>query len=227
MLIKCPSCSLSHNTEDHPGAFEILCSCGYSILVPDEAKLSEPVIAEISPSTPIAMEVEDENNKIAFPSDENVNLVPEIVIEESFELTPPEQLPQEMPYDPYEVQQQNVVSLANEVQEQETETNHELDTKSFQNIVDRSVASHMGQWVGNKFRLKAKVQPSQLVILKKQCLKLLDDQAWLYNEVKKSGIDIQVLEENFDISEVPEILALEIYLIILELGGECQIEVIS
>jgi len=39
----CPSCGAKHRTEDYPGAFEILCACGYSILVPDVQAFDAPL----------------------------------------------------------------------------------------------------------------------------------------------------------------------------------------
>src|SRR5687768_14620966 len=102
MDLSCPSCGVVHRTEDYPGAFEIQCSCGYSILVPDEQALAEPAldVPSYDPSIPTAMEEEDA--QMTIPAED---LSPSEAIESlpgSNEMTPPDQLPEGMVYDPFE-----------------------------------------------------------------------------------------------------------------------------
>jgi len=113
MEINCPSCSAKHRSEDYPNAFDIQCSCGYLILVPDEEALSAPQDsldrfspayepADGSASVPTSMEEEDSQLKISASE----LLSPSQMIENSpgsNEMTPPDQLPEEMVYDPFEL----------------------------------------------------------------------------------------------------------------------------
>jgi hypothetical protein len=97
MELVCPSCATRHRTEEHPNAFEIACVCGYSILVPDEAALARPVDPDGFESVPSAME---EGDAIPFtPAGMDPRSAPE-----ASSMTPPEELPREMAYDPFELQ---------------------------------------------------------------------------------------------------------------------------
>lgn len=116
MELRCPSCGNAHNTEDYPGAFEIQCSCGYSILVPDEQSLSANIPVDEThgfKDAPMAFDSEEEANKISVEPDEN--LVQEEVSDQqdhisSLGMTDPEELPEEMPYDPFELNAQEEVT---------------------------------------------------------------------------------------------------------------------
>lgn len=110
MELKCPSCGTAHQSDDYPGAFEIQCSCGYSILVPDEDALNAPPPEAEVPNyddSPMAQSEYDEAHKIPLNEDDEISAV--ITVEEtqnlsSLSMTDPEKLPDEMPYDPFEVQ---------------------------------------------------------------------------------------------------------------------------
>jgi hypothetical protein len=123
MELTCPSCSSKHRTEDYPGAFEIQCACGYSILVPDEASLFAPPpeqVEDLGPlpdfdGAPMAQEHYNDNAKVSLASDDENPLNVELMAAQaqdggqafsSLNLTAPEDLPAGMPYDPFELQNQ-------------------------------------------------------------------------------------------------------------------------
>lgn len=98
MELTCPSCGTKHRTEDYPGAFDIQCVCGYSILVPDVFAFQEgpaPGFITRSPTseeeseTPLRLDL---GNSVALQDKEPL-------------FTAPEDLPREMPYDPFEIPQ--------------------------------------------------------------------------------------------------------------------------
>ena len=108
MLISCPSCGVQYKSEDYGNDFEIQCSCGYALLLPDLEAFSKPqpntqyansppsALAESDPaellnpsSTPDA--AKDSANQIVHP------------LQGSLEMTPAEQLPEGMIYDPFEL----------------------------------------------------------------------------------------------------------------------------
>lgn len=117
MELACPSCSSKHKTEDYPGAFEIQCSCGYSILVPDEAALAAESDSEVDNSNgpppsfddpPMAMD-ELQDSQFALAGDESSENQEQVEGVESFSslnLSDPKDLPDDMPYDPFELQDQ-------------------------------------------------------------------------------------------------------------------------
>lgn len=109
MELRCPSCGNAHNTDDYPGAFEIQCSCGYSILVPDEQSLSENIPIDDThgfTDAPMAIDSEEDANRISVeadvdPADPDSSGQSSHV--SSLGMTDPEELPEEMPYDPFEL----------------------------------------------------------------------------------------------------------------------------
>lgn len=109
MELRCPACGNAHNTEDYPGAFEIQCSCGYSILVPDEQSLSENIPVDDThgfKDAPMAFDSEEEANRISVEADtesSNGESSHEGSHVSSLGMTDPEELPEEMPYDPFEL----------------------------------------------------------------------------------------------------------------------------
>lgn len=111
MIITCPSCQKTHNTEMHKGAFEIECDCGYSILIPDEAALSAVSTPNESPgfqAPPIALDEEDEKLSIDLNDNTSINEVdaeqenPFAPFDGAVDMTPENELPTGMIYDPDE-----------------------------------------------------------------------------------------------------------------------------
>lgn len=105
MELSCPSCGAKHNTDDFSDAFEVQCACGYSILVPDLSGVDEVGDSQVSgrfSSSPAALDSEDEQLQVSLDS---VALDSESPMAHTLseEMTPPEALPSEMPYDPFEL----------------------------------------------------------------------------------------------------------------------------
>jgi hypothetical protein len=108
MELRCPSCGNKHQSEDYPEAFEIQCSCGYSLLVPEIASEIQlaPQESQGFASAPGAVEAQDDAMKITMPNfvgEDPLLNIPKV----DNALTPPEDLPEEMPYDPFELGQQS------------------------------------------------------------------------------------------------------------------------
>src|SRR4051812_22049811 len=98
MELVCPSCGVKHRTEDHAGAFEILCVCGYSILVPDEEAMA---LAVPEPSRLMPIPFEEAAEGLPPPAaPASAESAPQ-----SLDMTPSEQLPPGMVYDPFELSQ--------------------------------------------------------------------------------------------------------------------------
>lgn len=93
MELTCPSCGTKHRTEDYPGAFDIQCVCGYSILVPDVEAFHEGPSPGFVSRSPLSQE--DSETSIKLDSSSFLMNEPTY--------TPSEDLPAEMPYDPFEI----------------------------------------------------------------------------------------------------------------------------
>ncbi|MBS1985580.1 MAG: hypothetical protein JST16_15560 [Bdellovibrionales bacterium] len=244
MELSCPSCGVKHRTEDHRGAFEILCVCGYSILIPDEAALAEPV-AEEAPSSPISMDAEDAALAVQPPLQQSD-------APQALEMTPPDQLPSEMVYDPFELNPPPppTESIPSPPMDHQSEgysggeataagTEMSFDAPPIaeappapeaaptpsQKLVERVQAASMGRLLGQSFDLKcSELSRDALVEVSKRCLRLMKDRPWLENELRSRGIDLETLADRPTLTDVPEIIALEIYLTCFELGGVCDLQ---
>ena len=251
MELSCPSCGAKHRTEDHPGAFEILCVCGYSLLVPDEKSFA-PVEPDPPPRTPTAMDAEDAALAVSPPPAEEVP--------SPLEMTPPDQLPEGMVYDPFELQQQQVAAPStdalpqafelpadafnpdpaagaspsgfesiqpSEASPQATEapkTAPAATPPPGQSLVERVQLASMGHLLGHSFDISCEgLNRENLVLLAKRCSELTKRRPWLETELKKRNIELENLPENPSLKGVPEPVALEIYLTCFELGGTCSI----
>jgi hypothetical protein len=251
MEIACPSCASKHRTEDYPGAFEIQCACGYSILVPDEDALasSETVHGEEAPppsfdDAPMALEEKDDAGKITLAPDEDDPMNPDALVAHhqssdaafsALDLTPPEELPQDMPYDPFELQTQWAEndSPANEKQTPEiqepnnapSETDpdaKDLDAQKpseaakstqAQNIVDRIQMASIGYLHGPLFNISIKELPlSGQKSLKTHLQKFLDEHIFLREHLPKEYSDPSDMIQKGTFESAPELLAVEIYL---------------
>ncbi|MBP7843390.1 MAG: hypothetical protein KA116_01125, partial [Proteobacteria bacterium] len=130
MELRCPSCGNKHMTEDYPEAFEIQCSCGYSLLVPEMASeiLSPGLESGAFASLPGAIEAQDEAAKISIDKELMDPLMNIPKVDDS--LTPPEELPNEMPYDPFELQQSQANSSIEENLLEESSAETDAVTKA-------------------------------------------------------------------------------------------------
>ncbi len=267
MELNCPSCARKHRTEDHPGAFEVNCVCGYSILVPDELAInaqtqeSEASAASMS-AAPLSMDAQDASLSIPLPQDDQNLTQTQLPTSINEQLTPPDQLPPEMPYDPYElskISQNNNESDQNfeainvphssaDVQPEspfiespQNSINEELSQAPYreeapsnfgeikaQTIVDRSLAASVGQLLGANYKIKIeKLDSARLKELSETCRQFISRRPWLEAELRKRKFETKQLETNAEFDNLPEVVALEIYLRSLQLGGNCHYERLS
>jgi hypothetical protein len=260
--IKCPSCANEHDLNDYPGAFEIPCSCGYSILVPDVNAFLERDEGEetrFENRVPTSMEAEDEAEKIKiepkFEADLAFEVSPEMeneALKGSAALTPSEKLPAEMAYDPFEVE--NLGSPDAETQEEinssdsmenreessgqteylkisessETSTHPEPTQTVLENIVLRNQLGSFGQLLGPDYKISIEGLSRELKVeLIHKTEELLSERPWLDEEIRKRKIRIDSLVEVDELSAVPEILCVEVYLNVLELGGTAKVSLVE
>jgi hypothetical protein len=232
MELSCPSCGSKHRTEDYLGAFEIQCACGYSILVPDEASLLPKPEEDLSPppsfdDAPMAMEHHDENAKVALANtNSEISLDPDLIAAQAqdtsqgfsaLDLTPPEQLPDGMPYDPFELQTQwkdeAVPDPINNESPSPPPAPPPRPQVEAQDIVNRIQMASIGYMHGALFDLElAEMPDSQIRKLAEHCTQVLQIRPWL-REYIDAGFDApENLFKQKQLSAVPELLAVEIYL---------------
>jgi hypothetical protein len=246
MELTCPSCSSKHRTEDYPGAFEIQCACGYSILVPDEASLVAPPPdqeEDLGPlpdfdGAPMAQEHHIDNAKVSLAPDDDNPLNVELMAAQaeddglafsSLNLTAPENLPDGMPYDPFELQNQwkpeagpaTIVPEATKVKAPKTApatpapkvTPAAPKSVEAQDIVNRIQMASIGYMHGALFDLELGDLPEpSLKKLSQHCTEVLDARPWLRAHVDKGFEKPEGLLKTKKLSAVPELLAVEIYL---------------
>ncbi|MEO5667402.1 MAG: hypothetical protein ABIR96_05020 [Bdellovibrionota bacterium] len=243
MELSCPSCSSKHRTEDYPGAFEIQCACGYSILVPDEKSLTAPLDeSDLLPlpdfdGAPMAQEHQNENLISIADTNSSIDLDVSIMAAQaqddspafsSLNLTAPEDLPDGMPYDPFELENQwkpeePVAEMAAPLpspNKARTATPAATTPKpspakpiEAQDLVNRIQMASIGYMHGALFDLNLGEFPdSQLKKLSERCVAVLDDKPWLRAYVSKGFEKPEELLKNRKLSAVPELLAVEIYL---------------
>jgi hypothetical protein len=232
----CPSCGARHRSEDHPQAFEINCVCGYSILVPDEQAFTteEPAVDEPASS---AQNV-DEDFVIPQPSGIKAPLLdpasdPAILESRgTLDMTPPEDLPSEMVYDPFELPQvpelpaePMLESPPNSITKIRSKPDPLIETTTAQSIVDRVQLASVGQLVGALYKVECQgLDSDALAAVAARAKKLLAARPWLDNELKRHGVSVDSLASSPSLERVPEMLAVEIYLACFELGGRCAFE---
>lgn len=256
MQLICPSCSATYESTEYPNSFEINCVCGYSILVPHQESQSQSVSSKIqSPNfdaaVPSAMEAEDDGllirpeGLVALNPDQKENFLGGAGV---LGMTPPENLPIGMVYDPFELPN---VSIDHEGTDEESLDLGNEDVFSSddvssppsgkpapvamaapkapsspskaQNLVSRSQLASMGNFIGASFSLKIQdVSDDDMARIVIRIQKILNDRPWLQSEVKKRNLQFEKLQSEHALDQVPEILALEIYLAAFELGGQCS-----
>ncbi len=241
MDLMCPSCARKHRVEDYPEAFEIPCPCGYSILVPDLKQLAsqERTKVTVDPSVAVAVEEEDQKFLIEDPNilaggEAEALAQSDVAVEASLAMTAPDELPQGMVYDPFElpnVDNQNVPSDSvgqSEPEAQLSETAGGLPYATnapshLQEVLVQTQLANMGQILGRSFDLELKnLQPEVLEWIRQRLLELIGQRAWLRAELENRGIELESSAPLNSLKRVPELVAIEIYLACVEAGGHCE-----
>ncbi|MEZ4814965.1 MAG: hypothetical protein R3A80_07145 [Bdellovibrionota bacterium] len=220
MEVNCPSCGSTHRSEDYPGAFDILCGCGYLILNPDLGASTPaddyneinfegpPVVDETSAKDLI--KVEDPNEEFL-----NIEVPAALEPEESNfsaeNLTPSEDLPDGMLYDPAEVP----VSNTEEITPKAESTLSRI-------FVERVQRASIGQILGPDYDLEfTNLEAEARLQARERIEKFLSDHKWLKEEMERRSF---VLKDAFQVEklyQIPEALAVEMYIACLENGGAC------
>ncbi len=242
MEISCPSCGQKHSTEDYPGAFEIPCSCGHSILVPDAESedLSPDSLDPAEPyfkAPPLSFESQDEALALRSGS---VKLSPEDEeLLRSADLTSPDDLPDAMPYDPFELSDEHkvkdiseeVADINDALEDVEDPTSDKLGPSprskdsTKMDLIDRLQSASMGRFYGSSYTIEIhNLDAPKVAELKTLIDEFLSHQAWLAEELERRGIRIHQALEEQKVDNLPETVAVEIYLRCYELGGLCRFE---
>jgi hypothetical protein len=253
MKISCSNCGVAHETDDYPNAFEINCVCGYSILVPVGAPMPpEKTITTFDKAFPSAMDAEDDailirpEGLLSLDSSGEENAKTQGVLQ----MTPAEQLPPGMVYDSFELpssedldadseppplqepsddsfeKMANVTSKGSPEPTPKSSLN--IQPSEAQKMVQRVQMASMGQFLGPDYRLTlAEVSPQQSDSMMTVIGRMLRERAWLESECKKRGIDFKKEIEQGVVSNVPELIALEIYLTSFKLGVNCKFEIMA
>lgn len=216
MEVRCPSCSAQHRSEDYPGAFDILCGCGYLILNPELSSDSgsyNQVNFEGAPATSedskVLIQVQTAQTEEAMPAlaltDENLDFTTD-------HLTPPEELPSGMLYDPSEVPQATP----------EEEKIEKAPAKS-ETFVERVQSASIGQILGPDYDLEFnELEHEGRLKARERIQKFLQDHKWLLEIMERRSFVSENIFQDEKIEKVPEALAVEIYIACLENGGTCK-----
>lgn len=219
MEVRCPSCSAQHRSEDYPGAFDILCGCGYLILNPELSSDSQSynqVNFEGAPASSgdskISVQAEASPTEEALPtitplSDENETFTSDL-------LTPPEQLPAGMLYDPTEIPATPTEEEAAEEPKAKTEE-----------LVERIQSASMGQILGPDYDLEfTELDQESRLKARERIQKFLQDHKWLLEIMERRSFITDDIFQSEKIERIPEALAVEIYIACLENGGKCKFQ---
>lgn len=219
MEVNCPSCGSTHRSEDYPGAFDILCGCGYLILNPDlgaegPSKQSDyneinfegrPAVDETSEKDLIKVHNEMEEFDLSLPKPQH---------EENFSaenLTPSEELPDGMLYDPAEVP----------AADDEMKPRKEESTLS-RIFVERVQKASIGQILGPDYDMEfSNLDNDARMRARERVSKFLQDHKWLREEMERRSFILTEVFQNEKALRIPEALAVEMYIACLENGGSC------
>lgn len=215
MEVRCPSCGAQHRSEDYPGAFDILCGCGYLILNPDleaapaesqEINFEGPPLVTGSSPIPVAVPSFDEANLNLDMGGGTESFTAE-------SLTPPEQLPEGMLYDPTEVPEGTDIFKP------------EKPAEISQVFVERVQKASMGQILGPDYDLEiSNLEQNSKLKAREKVQKFLQDHKWLREIMERRSFIIENLFQDDKLEQVPEALAVEIYTACLENGGKCTFQ---
>lgn len=218
MEVNCPSCGSTHRSEDYPGAFDILCGCGYLILNPDlgASSPSQSDYNEINFEGPPVVDETSENDLIKVHSEmENfdIEITPLKNVEENFSaesLTPSENLPEGMLYDPAEVPIQ------------EEEISQKAESTISRIFVERIQKASIGQILGPDYDMEfSNLDHDGKMRARERLEKFLQDHKWLREEMERRSFVLRELFQNEKALRIPEALAVEMYIACLENGGSC------
>jgi len=239
MELSCPSCSSKHRTEDYAGAFEIQCSCGYSILLPDENTLHAPAfedfgaLPDFNNASPMAQDHHNDNAFVPLADEAGEGLDPALMAAQaqegnafsSLNLTAPEDLPTDMPYDPFELQTQwNADGSLAASPEPEAPKKPAPAPKAppvveipkpvaAQDIVNRIQMASIGYMHGALFDLHlGEIEGDKLKKLSEHCTRVLGDKPWLRAHAPQGFDNPETYLKLKRLSAIPELLAVEIYL---------------
>ena len=212
MEIRCPSCGAQHRSEDYPGAFDILCGCGYLILNPDiggapedyrDINFEGPPVAGDHTVIPVDLNPPPVSDPDLRPIDSSAKFTVE-------DLTSPEDLPSGMLYDPTEV--------PGEI----TRIQAVPRTDTSELLVERIQKASMGQILGPDYDLEITgLEAEAKKKTKNRVEKFLQDHKWLREILERRSFIVENILEDEKLSRVPEPLAVEIYTATLENGGQC------
>lgn len=242
MELSCPSCSTKHKTEDYAGAFEIQCACGYSILVPDESLAQSNLLPPESdpvPSfddAPMAMDtLQDATFEVSDELSDDLSIEQNDQAFSSLNLSSPEQLPEEMPYDPFELQTQWSDSHSEASKKQNppetplTPTpNPSLQPQKkpislAQDVVNRIQMSSIGHIHGALFDLEFENLSIDLAKdLTIQIKKFLTQHNYLREKLPLTYEKEENVISSNKLPGIPEVLAVEIYLYCSHNQIKCQ-----
>jgi len=243
MELSCPSCGAKHNTEDYPGAFEIACTCGYSLLVPDEkAYLAQtqgaaPSLAPPTSALPTSAEEADRETLLKVES-----LIVPGVEPDSTGMSG--ELPSGMIYDAFEFPSGDVAVETNPFtpsfhsppgeaaglppSEPVSASTPRPVAQPMQETVERVVRGQLGQILGRTFSLEMMdLSVDARETLVKRVSRFLDLRPWLRVELATQGFEVERLNKENQFNRIPEVLAVEIYLCVYELGGRCRSHLVS
>jgi len=239
MLLSCPSCQAQYESAEYINAFEINCVCGYSILVPQEfveatAPHSKQKIA-FDAAVPTAMDAEDEGLLIRPEGLDALD--PEKKISESgggvLDMTAPEDLPGGLVYDPFELPNVPAVqssdasdfSLGNvDVFTAQNSKKSDVVVSKSQILVTRSQLASMGNFLGSNFEIRLEdLKTEDLQKILQRLRRILGDRPWLESELRRRKINLEDLAVGKTVTQIPEVLAMEVYLMAFEYGGRCSL----
>ncbi len=248
MELKCPSCGNTHQSDDYPGAFELQCSCGYSILIPDEQAFTSPIDNDEPDysAAPMAMSEYDDAHKISIEEEEppeyDLPIFDESIAPASaLHMTPPENLPDEMPYDPFELQDSEIPGQSDQHSPPvKTETRAAIKTAGnkssanqsppiavqAQDVAHKIQLASLGYLLGTRFDLKIKsnLSDQQLAGLLDCADEQLASHPWLKEHYKQTRENLEKQIKRKVLSGVPELIALDMYMYCLENNLSCDID---
>lgn len=229
MEVYCPSCRSLHRSEDYPGAFDILCGCGYLILNPDIGESGDPNYNEINFEGPPAVAETSVKDliKVYKPEDEldlALQETPHDPIFSAENLTPPEDLPEGMLYDPGEIPHEPNSALPEsfDLSQPEAINSTKAESTISRIFVERVQRASIGQILGPDYDLEfSDLSPDAKMRARERIDKFLQDHKWLREEVERRSFVINDAFQTEKVSSVPEALAVEMYIACLENGGRC------
>ena len=234
MDFPCPSCGRSHRTEDHKDDFEFECQCGYVIIKPNEAQMNADATMSWGEQPAAADKSISRWNDLEAGLDSAMNNIseatsPGLQFDEKFSgasipaldqlMSSPSQLPDAMPYDRFELDQQEHTALAQDVSSAQAEETKQTGQK----IVSRLQMASVEQYLGPDFDLILEDMDEQKIkTLQQFCLELIRDRPWLEMELEQRSLSLRKIESWSQLKRVPEVLAVEIYIRTYVLGGRCK-----